>query len=56
MASVTFPFRLLPNTVAATNILITLPGGQLISSNKRVGENRQSGEYKDHEHIYQFRT
>jgi len=40
MASVTFLFRLLRNTVAATNLSITWPKGQLISSNRTGGKNR----------------
>ena len=38
MASVTFLFRLLRNTVAATNLSITWPKGQLISSNRTGGK------------------
>jgi hypothetical protein len=38
MASVTFLFRLLRNTVAATNLSITWPKGQLISSNRKGGK------------------
>jgi len=38
MASVTFLFRLLRNTVAATNLSITWPKGQPISSYRTGGE------------------
>jgi len=54
MASVTFLFRLLRNTVAATNLSITWPKGQLISSYRTGGKigslEKTTNPYVDFDH------